>query len=88
MSDPIVPSFIDVVDGDGDYLAAHIEMEPCPRCQTEPRPKLHPRVSSDGSAHVADQCLVCGGAWWHEWPFHPRADMLRPQPTKSEAPSA
>ncbi|HMY21695.1 MAG TPA: hypothetical protein PKA58_35475, partial [Polyangium sp.] len=64
--------FIDI--NEHSYVAAHIDLEDCPRCKGA---KLHPQISLDGSAYEADHCTVCGGTWWAAYPVPAKPEMVR-----------
>lgn len=68
----MAPRWIDI--NEHSYVAAHIDLEDCPRCKGA---KLHPQISLDGSAYEADHCTVCGGTWWAAYPVPAKPEMVR-----------
>lgn len=73
----VEPQWIDI--DEHAYVAAHIDLEDCPRCESTPRPKLHPMISQDGSAFEAERCTVCNCQWWFQVPKFPEPGMVRPK---------
>lgn len=59
---------------DGSYLAANVVLGPCVHdCGGQ----VHPRVNAEGTAHIADQCAICGTVAWHDCPFYLHPSMMR-----------
>jgi hypothetical protein len=58
---------------DGDYLAALFVLGPCNVCKCG---QVVPRMNCKGTAHVADQCVFCSDAVWHDWPWVPHPTMI------------